>query len=235
MTKWSCSVVSDSLWPHRLQPARFLCPWDFPGNSTGVDCHFLLQGIFPNQGSNPGLTHCRQTLYHLSHQGSPNNDLVCSYLKLWLGLDDLLPRWLTHIAGRLVLAVNKGPQFLSTWASPEGCSTWGLAFPKELVKAAVTYMTQPGKSQTIISTVSYWLHKISPIQCEGRDNKKQRLLGVKLVILLLLKTPFIKIWNCSLISLNLKWPVTVLNNWIQRKWCYVYAHVLSCAWLFVIP
>ena len=45
-------------------------PWDFPGKSTGVGCHFLLQGIFPTQGSNPGLLHCRQTLYHLSHQGS---------------------------------------------------------------------------------------------------------------------------------------------------------------------
>ena len=44
-----------------------LCPWDFPGNSTGVDCHFLLQGIFPTQGSNPGFPHCRQMLYHLSH------------------------------------------------------------------------------------------------------------------------------------------------------------------------
>ena len=42
----------------------------FPGNSTGVDCHFLLQGIFPTQGSNPGLPHCRQMLYRLSHQGS---------------------------------------------------------------------------------------------------------------------------------------------------------------------
>ena len=36
-----------------------------------MDCHFLLQGIFPTQGSNPGLPHCRQMLYHLSHQGSP--------------------------------------------------------------------------------------------------------------------------------------------------------------------
>ena len=34
-----------------------------------VGCHFLLQGIFPTQGSNPGLLHCRQTLSHLSHQG----------------------------------------------------------------------------------------------------------------------------------------------------------------------
>ena len=40
------------------------------GKSTGVGCHFLLQGIFPTQGSNPSLPHCRQTLYRLSHQGS---------------------------------------------------------------------------------------------------------------------------------------------------------------------
>jgi len=38
-----------------------------------VDCHFLLQGIFPNQGLNPGLPHCRQTLYLLSQQGSQFN------------------------------------------------------------------------------------------------------------------------------------------------------------------
>ena len=48
-----------------------LCPWDFPGKSTGVGCHFLLQRIFLIQGSNLGLSHCRQTLYHLSHQRSP--------------------------------------------------------------------------------------------------------------------------------------------------------------------
>ena len=34
-------------------------------------CHFLLQGIFPILGSNPGLLHCRQMFYHLNHQGSP--------------------------------------------------------------------------------------------------------------------------------------------------------------------
>ena len=46
----SCSVVPDSLRPHGLQSTRLLCPWDFPGNSPVVDCHFLLQGIFPTQG-----------------------------------------------------------------------------------------------------------------------------------------------------------------------------------------
>ena len=34
-----------------------LCPWDFPGKNTGVGCHFFLQGIFPDQGSNPSLLH----------------------------------------------------------------------------------------------------------------------------------------------------------------------------------
>ena len=67
----SRSVVSDSLRPHRLQPARFLSPWNSPGKNTGVGCHALLQGIFPTQGSNPGLPHCRQILYHLSYQESP--------------------------------------------------------------------------------------------------------------------------------------------------------------------
>ena len=37
----------------------------FPGKNTGVGCHFLLQGIFPTAGSNPGLPHCRQTLYRM--------------------------------------------------------------------------------------------------------------------------------------------------------------------------
>ena len=60
--KWSHSVVSDSLQPHGLQPTRLFCPWDFPGKSTGVGCHFFFQGTFLTQGSNPGLPHCRQTL-----------------------------------------------------------------------------------------------------------------------------------------------------------------------------
>ena len=47
-----------------------------PGKNTEVGCHALLQGIFPTQGSNLGLLHCRQILYHLSHQGSPD---VCNH------------------------------------------------------------------------------------------------------------------------------------------------------------
>ena len=43
---------------------------DSPGRNTGASYHALLQRIFPTQGSNPGLSHCRWILYHLSHQGS---------------------------------------------------------------------------------------------------------------------------------------------------------------------
>ena len=61
-----------------LEPIRLLHSWDFPGKNTEVGCHFFLQEIFPTQGLNPGLPHCRQTLYHLSHQGSPK------FLKMYL-------------------------------------------------------------------------------------------------------------------------------------------------------
>ena len=54
-----------------LYPTRLLCPWDFPGKNTGVGFQFLLQGIFPTQGLNLSLLHCRQILYCLSHWGSP--------------------------------------------------------------------------------------------------------------------------------------------------------------------
>ena len=58
----NCSVVSDPLWHHGL---------DSPGQNTGVGSLSLLQGIFPTQGSNQGLLHCRHIPYQLSQQGSP--------------------------------------------------------------------------------------------------------------------------------------------------------------------
>ena len=57
-------VVSNFLWPHGLYS-----PWNSPGQNTGVGSLSLLQGIFPNQGSNPGLLHCSRILYKLSHRG----------------------------------------------------------------------------------------------------------------------------------------------------------------------
>ena len=62
----SCPAVSNSLQPHGLHS-----PGNSPGHNTGMGSLFLLQGIFPTQGLNPGLPHYRQILYQLSHQGSP--------------------------------------------------------------------------------------------------------------------------------------------------------------------
>ena len=61
----SRSVVSSSLRPHGLYS-----PWNYPGQNTGMGSLSLVQGIFPTQGSNLGLLHCRWILYQLSYQGT---------------------------------------------------------------------------------------------------------------------------------------------------------------------
>ena len=64
----SCSVVCDSLWARGLHS-----PWNSPGQNTGVHSLSILREIFPTQGLNLGLLHCRQILYQLSYEGSPVN------------------------------------------------------------------------------------------------------------------------------------------------------------------
>ena len=67
-------IMSSFLQPHGPQPARLLCSWDFPSNSSGVGCYALFQGIFPAQGSNSRLLHLLQyrwILFLLSHRDSP--------------------------------------------------------------------------------------------------------------------------------------------------------------------
>ena len=66
----SCLVVSNSLQPNAACQAPLSV--GFSRQEYWNRLYFLLQGIFPNQGSNPGLLHCRQIFYHLSHQGSHN-------------------------------------------------------------------------------------------------------------------------------------------------------------------
>ena len=78
-----CAVLclDTQLCPALCNPMDYILPGssvpgDSPGKNTRVGCHALLLGIFPTQGSNPGLPHCRQTLYHLSHQGRAQNSRV---------------------------------------------------------------------------------------------------------------------------------------------------------------
>ena len=72
--KWNNMICLNYFFFYVKAPcklARILCPWDSPGKNIGVGCHSLPQGIFPTQGSNPGLLYHRQILYHLSYQRSP--------------------------------------------------------------------------------------------------------------------------------------------------------------------
>ena len=88
----SRSVVSDSWWPHGLYS-----PWNSPGQNTGVGSLSLLQGIFPTQGSNTGLLHCRWILYHLTNKGSPRNTGVGSLSLLqWIFLTQESNQGLLH-------------------------------------------------------------------------------------------------------------------------------------------
>ena len=69
-----CSATSNSLYtiecspPNLHRQTKFLCIWNFPGKNTGTDCHFLLQGIFPTQESNPHLLHWQADPLPLNHQ-----------------------------------------------------------------------------------------------------------------------------------------------------------------------
>ena len=72
------SVMSNSLQPYGLQPARLLCPWNSPGKNTGVGCYVLFQGIFLTQGSNPsllGLLHWQVGSLSLVPPGKP----ICAF------------------------------------------------------------------------------------------------------------------------------------------------------------
>ena len=76
--RMSRSFVYGSLRPHGLWPARLLCPGYSPSKNTGVGCQFLPQGIFPTQGSNLRLLHCRQIFYRLSHHVSNMRTEKCT-------------------------------------------------------------------------------------------------------------------------------------------------------------
>ena len=109
--KWKRSVVSDSLRPHGLYS-----PWNPPGHVTGVGSFSLLQGVFPTQGSNPGLLHCRQILYQLSHEGSP---------KILEWVAHPFSRDLPHPGMELRQVSCIAGGFFTNWAIREALWIWG--------------------------------------------------------------------------------------------------------------
>ena len=75
------SVMFNSLQPHGLKPARLHCPWNFPGKNTGMGCHFLLQGIFLTQRSNPCLLDWQVDSLSLCHLGSPKYNVSYRFFR----------------------------------------------------------------------------------------------------------------------------------------------------------
>ena len=116
-----CSVLSDSLQPHGLQPARLLCPWDYPGKNTGVGCHFLLQGNL----SDPGIKLASPMAPALAGRfctTEPNPPAMqeTKNTQVWsLGWEDSPGR---GNGNSLQYSCLKNPLDKGTWwASPKGC------------------------------------------------------------------------------------------------------------------
>ena len=85
----TCSVLSNSLRHHRLQPTRLLCPWNFSGRNTRVGFHFLLQGIFPTPGLNLRLLYWQEDSLPLNHLGSQRRKAFLPLIKKFYCLKDV--------------------------------------------------------------------------------------------------------------------------------------------------
>ena len=143
----SHSVMSNSLRPHGLYS-----PWNSPGQNTGVGSLSLFQEIFPIQGSNPCLPHCRQILYQLSHKGSPRIlewvalpfSRGSSWLRNWTGVSCMAGGFFTKWAIREALVDEwsrsrcfSGLLLLFLWSSGYWQSIWSL-FPLPFLNPAAT-------------------------------------------------------------------------------------------------
>ena len=131
----SRSVVSDSLQPHGL-----CSPWNSPGQNTGVGSLSLLQGIFPTQGSNPGLLHCRQILYQLSHKGSPR---ILEYVTYPFSSGSSWPKNRTRVS-------STAGGFFTNWAIREAPA----------LESKVLITEPPGKSPSVLLFLKE--HRIRP-------------------------------------------------------------------------
>ena len=101
------------------KPTSLLSPRDFPDKSTGVGCHFLLQGIFPTQGSKPGLPHCGQILSPLTHYVYLPTKGISQFWMHLLPLNPCFP-WFSSTAPMSggCFAVLTGGIFFSLWSFP---------------------------------------------------------------------------------------------------------------------
>ena len=98
----SCPTLCD---PMDCSPSGSFVHGDSPSKNTGVGCHAHLQGIFPTQGWNPGLLHCRQILYCLSHQGGPFANAIWGPIFFLLDL-----RWIIRVCLQIPIVHKSMPR-----------------------------------------------------------------------------------------------------------------------------
>ena len=148
----SCRTLWDSM---NCSPAGSSVHGESPGKDTGVRCHALLQGIFPTQGSNPGLLHCRQIPYRLSHQGNSPVTIrqasPCGFQRLFYtgSMDVLHHGYYNHSWG-----------FPGGSESKESVSVWEawvqfLGWEEPLEEAMATPVFLPAKSHWQRSLAGY--------------------------------------------------------------------------------
>ena len=106
--KWKSKPLSHILWLF-VTPWTIYSPWNSLGQNTGVGSLSLSQGIFPTSGSSPGLPHCRQILYQLSHRGSPR---ILEWVAYPFSMGSSWPRNWTRVS-----CIAGG--FLTNWAMRE--------------------------------------------------------------------------------------------------------------------
>ena len=109
--------MPNPLQPHELQPTRLFCPWNFPGKNTGMGCHFLLQGIFWTQGSNPRLLHWLADSLPLCHMGSPKEMWANTNESPWFLCPDSNPKQAWSWRRRINMKDEKG---FAAQATPRG-------------------------------------------------------------------------------------------------------------------
>ena len=174
LLKWSesHSVVSDSLWPHGIRS-----PWNSPGQNTGVGSLSLLQVIFPIQGLNPGLPHCGQILYQLSHKGSPRIlewvaypfSRGSSWPRNQTGLSFIAARFFTDWAMREthLFILNKPTPHLTVVRIP-AClhSGWSPILVVQLLSLVWLFVTPwtAAHQASLSFTISQSLLKLMPIE-----------------------------------------------------------------------
>ena len=127
-----CLVIQSCLTlcnPVDCSPPGSSVHGDSPEKNTGVGCHALFWGIFPTQGSNPGIPHCRQILYRLSHQGSPREGGV--------GLN----QWISNWGPELGSGRAKGRNFAVPVLPPHVCTK------KKKISAFVCFSAQITEGQ----------------------------------------------------------------------------------------